>query len=224
MAGFRSTTRLWLAAALATGLAGPLAATTLSDPAGDLLASFIGPANGDLDILSVTARYSGTNILVSSIHGAAIGTTVGSFVVWGIDRGAGTPRLMSGVPPLGDGILLDAIIGLRANGTGFVTTFPAVGAPTTTVLPASAITIADNRISGVVPLSLLPGSGFAVADYGYNMWSRSPGMNNPFIADFAPDNSSFRASFVPEAPTWAMLIAGFGIVGIAARTRQRSIA
>lgn len=209
------------AALLAASLlvSAPAVANTLADPAGDFLPSFAGPLNGDLDIISVTATYDGTNVYLSSTQNAAIGTTTGAVYVWGVDRGAGTARLASGTPPLGTGVLFDGVIQLRANGTGQVTTFPEVGSPTTTPLASAAITISGNGISGIIPLSLLPSRGFSVAQYAYNLWPRSPGTGNTFIPDFAPDNSSFVASVVPEPASWALFIAGFGLVGATLRRR-----
>jgi hypothetical protein len=39
-----------------------------------------------------------------------------------------------------------------------------------------------------------------------------------------PQSQGFLTSFVPEPATWAMMIAGFGLVGIAARRRQSGMA
>jgi hypothetical protein len=205
-------------------VAAPVAANTLTDPEGDFLATYIGPQNGDLDVLSVTAEYSGTFVRLSSVHAGAIGTTVGAPHVWGVDRGAGTARFVGGSPSVGAGVLFDSVVVLRADGTGQVTTFPAMGSPTTTPLAAGAIMIDGNMISVMVPRALLPSRGFAVADYGYNLWPRAPGMGNAFISDFAPDDSTFKASFVPEPASWALLIAGFGFVGAAMRRRRSAIA
>jgi hypothetical protein len=72
----------------------------------------------------------------------------------------------------------------------------------------------------VIPLADLPSNGFTAAQYRYNLWPRD-GLNtadNGQIADFAPDASSFTAS-VPEPAAWALMIAGFGLVGAALRRR-----
>ncbi len=43
------------------------------------------------------------------------------------------------------------------------------------------------------------------------------------ISDFAPDAATFRA-IVPEPATWAMMLAGFGLVGVAMRRRRADFA
>jgi hypothetical protein len=154
----------------------------------------------------------------------AIGTTTGSLFVWGIDRGSGTDRLItSGPPAVGTpDILLDAVVAFNADGTGRVVTFPTMGAPVTTVLDPTLITISGNTISGQVPRSLLPTTGFDFPDYTYIHWSRSIFGSQEFIADLAPDTSSFTATFVPEPATWGLLLAGFGLAGAVLRRRRRA--
>ena len=217
---------LTLAVALAaTALAGtPLNATTFADPLGDFLATFTGPQNSDLDILSGSAVFNADHLLLSSTMNGAIGTTTGSLFVWGIDRGSGTDRLItSGPPAVGTpDILLDAVVAFNADGTGRVVTFPTMGAPVTTVLDPSLITISGNTISGQIPKSLLPTTGFDFPDYSYIHWSRSVFGSQEFIADLAPDSSSFTANFVPEPATWGLLVAGFGLAGAMLRRRRRA--
>ena len=75
-----------------------LPAATVTDAAGDLLATYTGPAGGDLDILSANAYFDGTNYRLSATLNGAVGTTANSLYVFGINRGAGTERLTLGVP------------------------------------------------------------------------------------------------------------------------------
>ncbi len=201
------------------------AAAPLADAANDFLATYAGPTNGDLDILSVEARFDGTAFTLGSVQNGAVGT-VGSLFVWGINRGAGTARLSFGSPSVGAAILFDAVAVFFADGTGRVVTFPAIGAPTITAL--SGVTIAGNSIGGVIPLSLLPSRGFAATDYTFNLWSRqraNPALDggNVEIADFAPDGSSFAAT-VPEPASWALMIGGFGVAGARLRHRRTHLA
>jgi hypothetical protein len=211
-------TALIAAAVVAT----PLHATNFVDPQGDLLATYTGPQDSDLDILSGSAEFTSDDLLLSSTMSGPIGTTAGSLFLWGVDRGSGTDRLItSGPPAVGTpSMLLDAIVALLANGTGRVVTFPAMGAPVTTPLDPALITISGDTISARIPRSLLPTTGFAFEDYTYVHWSRSVVGGQQFIADLAPEANSFTASFAPEPATWALLIGGFALTG--ARLRRRA--
>ncbi len=219
-----SLSRLKLAglAALAIAMTSPVSAAPLADAANDFLPSYTGPQNGDLDVLSVQALFDGTSITLSALLNGPVGTTAGASYIWGIDRGAGTARLAAGTPSVGSGVLFDAVAAFRPNGTGSVTTFPAVGAPTVTNLAANAITINGSFISGVIPLSLLPSRGFAPDQYRFNLWPRS-GAGNAAISDFAPNNSTFAADVVPEPASWMLLLAGLGLTAGVLRQRRTGI-
>jgi hypothetical protein len=64
-------------------------AALISDPAGDFLPTYVGPQNGDLDVLEAEVFFDGSSFLFTSTSNAAIGTTPGGVFVWGINRGAG---------------------------------------------------------------------------------------------------------------------------------------
>jgi hypothetical protein len=214
---------LAMALTAATLVASPLHATTFADPSGDLLATYTGPHDSDLDILSGSAAFNDSDLLLSSTMDGPIGTTTGSLFLWGVDRGAGTDRLItSGPPAVGTpDLLLDAIVALLANGTGRVVLFPAIGAPVTTPLDPSLITISGDTISARIPRSMLPTTGFAFDDYTYVHWSRSVVGGQQFIADLAPDAST-TATFVPEPGVWGLLVGGFALAGAALRRRRRA--
>ena len=93
----------------------------------------------------------------------------------------------------------DAVLVLRADGTGTVTAFNEVGAPTVTVLQNSVFSL-GRFLGALVETSLLPSRGFAVQDYRYNLWTRSGG-GNVGIADLAQGSGTFGA--VPEPATLA---------------------
>lgn len=196
-------------------------AATVTDAANDFLPTYVGPQGGDLDVLTASVRFDGTNFLLSSTHNGAIGTTAGGFYVWGINRGAGTARFVGGTPSVGAGVLFDAVAVLRQDLSLTVVTFPAMGAPTSTMF-ANAVTISGNSLSALVPLSLLGSTGFAPLQYGFNLWPRSPGMGNQFIADFAPDAATITAS-VPEPAAWLLMIGGFAMVGSTMRRRTERV-
>lgn len=203
---FRST---MLALALTIAVA-PAAAMTYTDAANDFLTTYTGPHNGDLDVLQYSASIVGDNFVVSSTMAAAIGMTANAIYVWGVDRGKGTAGFGASLGL--DKVLFDSVIVLRPDGTGLVNLIPGA-----TALAAGSVTISGNTITGTIPIALLPGNGFTAGHYGFNLWPRlnSAGVAN--IADFAPDNGTFRA--VPEPASWALMIAGFGLVGTTMRRR-----
>jgi hypothetical protein len=132
-----------------------------------------------------------------------------------------------GAPPaIGPDKLFDAVAVLFPSGTARVVTFPTMGPPTITPL-ASGASVAGNTISAVIPLSLLPSTGFAATDYVFTLYSRlrsNPLMdgNNSEVADFAPDAAGFTAR-VPEPASWAMMLLGFGGIGAIARGRKAQL-
>jgi hypothetical protein len=206
------------------GSAAPATATSISDPAGDFLGTYTGPQGADLDIVSASVGFDGANYLLATTENGTIGTTAGSLFVWGVNRGAGTARLALGSPSVGAGVLWDSVVVMFPDGTLRIVTFPAAGPPTITNI-LGGTTVAGNGLSAIVPLSLLPSTGFSAADYTFTLWSRdrvNPAVDgtNAEIADFAPDSGSMTPTAVPEPSSWLMLVAGFGIVGAAVRRRR----
>ena len=73
-------------------------------------------------------------------------------------------------------------------------------------------------------------SGFTSRDFGFNISGAFPGfsieqngMGSPFVSSLSGSFSGSTAGAVPEPDSWAMLIVGFGLTGMAARRRQRSL-
>ena len=200
------------------------------DPAGDLLGSFTDGKDpsldfSSLDIVSASVAFDGTDFRLRATTTSPIGLA-GSLYVFGINRGAGTPRLTFGSPPIGAGVLWDAVAILFPDGTGRVVTFPQAGAPTITTLPG-VVTVAGDTIRGVFSAGLLPGRadapGVHPEDYTFTLWSRlrvnpSADGTNAEIADFA----SIGTPTVPEPASWALMLGGFGAIGGALRSRRRT--
>ena len=194
--------------------AGAARAQGIADPFGDYVPGFSGSKLGDLDVLSASVTYDPTNdkFLFTGSFAAAVGTTAGGFYVWGVNRGAGTAGFAANGLP---GVLFDSVLLLRPNGTG------SIGA---NQLPAGAVTISGNTITGVVSGSLLASTGFSKSNYTFNLWPRNTAVGSGFtqIADFAPDNSNFTATVVPEPGSLALMSLGLA-AGLLWRRRSSAL-
>lgn len=196
----------------------------VADGTGDWLDTYTGAHDPGLDILTAAVQFDGSGYALTSVEAGPIDLSGHSLFVWGINRGAGSARLqvLGAPPPVGADKLFDALAVLLPGGTARVVTFPTAGPPTITVLPG-AVTLDGNSISSIIPLSLLASTGFAPQDYTFTLWSRlrvdpTTDGNNGEIADFAPDSAGFKAA-LPEPASWALTIAGVGLLGGALRRR-----
>ncbi|WP_232328852.1 MULTISPECIES: PEPxxWA-CTERM sorting domain-containing protein [Sphingomonas] len=198
-------------------------AQAATDPVGDFLATFTGAQAASLDFTSAEARFDGTKFdLKLTLAGSAAGAPAGQLWVWGVNRGAGTPRLNELFDPDIEPVKWDALAVLAPNGALSVVALQPAGPPAFTFIPGGAV-IDGNSITASVPLSLWGSRGYAPISYTFQLWSRlrtNPAMDGPNdeIADFGP--RVFAA--VPEPASWAMMIAGFACAGAAARRRRRA--
>ena len=221
---------LGLAALVSLNSAPALAASAVVDAYDDFLPTYTaGPANGDLDVIAAAAFYDGANqaFSFSTILADKVGLTPGALYVWGIDRGLGTERFLAGSPSIGAGVFFDSVLVVRPNGTGTYNDF--INGTATALDPAhikiSSLTVTLEDL----PVGLFaPGTAGFRADpsqYTWNLWPRVGLGNNNQISDFAPDaaNLGFQVTAVPEPETYAMLLAGLGLIGFrVARARQRA--
>jgi hypothetical protein len=126
-----------------------------------------------------------------------------------VNRGAGTAGFGASLNL--NGVLFDRTIQLRPDGTGSISGV---------ALPAGSVTISGNTISAEVSGSLLPSTGFALANYTWNLWPRNSAFSGTAaISDFAPDNSNILTTAVPEPGSLALMALGAGVLGW--RLRQR---
>jgi hypothetical protein len=216
-----------LASAFALLTSASAALAQVADPAGDLIGTYTGPTNADLDILSGDVAFDGTSYFLRTTIDGNVGTTAGSLFVWGVDRGSGAPRLTFGNPSVGAGILFDAVVVMFPDGTLRVVTIPLAGAPTISQF-AGGTAITGDSLSATVPLSLLGSMGFAPEDYTFGLWSRArvnPALDgtNAEIADLLMSSGALNARAVPEPGTWLTMLLGFGVAGAAIRRRKKAV-
>lgn len=180
--------------------------TIISDPTGDFLASFVGSHDADLDVTSFGVSYDPgtTNFTLSATLAGAINPALPGLYVLGINTGTGVIAPFGNIGELN--VIFNQVAVIQKTGA--------------TTLSGNSLTatISGNAFSLVVPLALLPSTGFAPENYGWNLWPRNGLGNNNQISDFAPENSTLAA--VPEPATWATMLAGFGLLGGVLRRKR----
>jgi hypothetical protein len=206
---------LLAAALLPMAVSSPALAATASDPTGDFLPSFTGTASPDLDVtsFSVSLNPAATTFSLGAVLAGDIDTSLPGFYVIGVDTGSGTAAPFGAIGE--PNVRFNQVIVVQKNGTA--------------TLGANALTalISGNQFIVSVPVSLLPSTGVAPADYGFNLWPRfgSTVTGNAQISDFAPNNALLTTRGVvtalPEPGTWLSMILGFGMIGGALRLRRR---
>jgi hypothetical protein len=191
---------LFLAGVVALGLAsaGSVSATTMTDATDDFLPTFSGPRDADLDVTSFSVTYNSVTssfLLGATLAGPIDSSKAGLYAI-GVDTGTGpfAPFADVGAP----NVIFNQVVVVRKDGT---------------------VLISGNSFSAVVPLALLPSTGFDPVHYGFNLWPRTGLGANDLISDFAPNNALISAAGVPEPASWAMMLVGFGIAGSALRRR-----
>ena len=213
----KNTRLAWLAASaglLALSSTSALAVTA-NDAAGDFVANYTGVKGGDLDVLSSDVIYNTSTDMftITATMAAAIGTTQGTFYIWGFDHGG--PTANTPFAALGAGnVRFNTTLRLNQDGSGTAGSV---------ALPAGTAVISGSTISVTFSGADLPtiAGGFAKADYTWNLWPRYGGPNpgTQVISDFAPDNAMAAITAVPEPATLAMMGLGMGVLALLRRRR-----
>lgn len=227
------TSRLKAFAALLTALPLTVFAVPITDPAGDLLPTFVPgddpTLHGDTDVISSEVFYnpSTDRFTFTGTHAANIGAstladgTPSAIYVWGLDRGEGTERLAAIV----DDVLFDSVVVLAADGSGFFLDLVTLGA---TPQAIGGVAISGPTISADVEGSLIASLGvFAPEEYTWNLWPRfilenSLIFTDPAVSDFAPDRGNASLTIVGVVPEPAMLLSfGLGLLLVIASRKEK---
>jgi hypothetical protein len=197
-----------LAAAAIAAVAPAHATTTVFDPVNDFIGSYTGPHQADLDVVSLSVDYDpvAAAFHLSSTMAGMIDPSLPGFYAIGVNTGTGINNFAAiGVP----GVVFNKVIAVQKAGTAAISGV---------ALPTGSVTISGKKLSVIVPLSMLPSTGFRPTQYGFNIWPRSGTTGgNAVISDFAPDNAT---ASVPEPSAWLLMIAGLGAAGFALRRHR----
>lgn len=193
--------KLLAAALCVAGLSAQTQALPFIDASDDLLPSYTGARDADLDVVQadvVIDPLAQTITFAGTMRGP-IDTRSPKLYVFGIDRGRGSAGRdlvfqgpLGGEPKIGAGVLWDAAVALTAGGQALL--FDVLN-PGLVPLPNVAVTVNGNQITATVPLALFPSQGFKLKEYTYNLWPRSElSLANTVLSDFAPDDGDAPVS------------------------------
>lgn len=187
--------KLLAAALCVAGFTAHAQALPFIDSSNDLLPSYTGARDADLDVLQadVVIDQRAQTITFSGMLKGNIDTRSSKVYVFGVDRGRGTVGRdlvfqgpLGGEPKIGSGVLWDAAAVLTGSGQALF--FDALN-PGVVPLANVPVSVNGNQITATLPLSLFASQGFTFKEYTYNLWPRSElSLANTVLSDFAPDN------------------------------------
>lgn len=189
-------------------VAGSASARTITDPTGDFLSSFVGDKDADLDVTTFSVSYDpvAQAFLIGATFAGDVDPSRPGVYVLGVDTGTGPAHPFGGIGE--PNVIFNQVALIQKTGAA------TLGGHSLTA------TIAGDSLMLLIPQAFLPSTGFTPQHYGFNLWPRN-GLNpadNTQISDFAPQNALFAA--VPEPAAWAVMLAGFGVLGGALRRRR----
>ena len=200
-------------AALGLATAASAQSNSVNDPVGDFIGSYTGPQNADLDVTSLTVSYNASSMsfLVQSTMAGNIDASLPGLYVIGVNTGTGAAPFASIGEP---NILFNQAIQVQKDGSA------TIGG---VALADGSVTIGGDALSVVIPLSLLPTTGFDPMHYGFSIWPKVTGGLTS-ISDFAPNDSTISAAgAVPEPAAWSLMLGGFALIGGTLRRRRPSL-
>ena len=208
--------KTFLVALMATAIAMPAAAVTISNtPTGGNISPFGAPDTrtyGQVFTAPVTGTLTSFTLFLNGGVGAlrgGVGTWNGT-AAWGSGFGSPTnlylsadvPSMMAGAYTFAPNVAVTA----GSLYVAYLTAFNVAGANATTTMPL----------------------GTAASGLNYFVWNNNsdPVGNGSWNYAFNTGNVQFSATFaaIPEPQSWAMLIAGFGLVGASMRRRKAALA
>ena len=185
----------------------------ITDPVGDFISTYTGLQNPDVDVISASVAFDGTDYIFNTTMNGDIGLSTGALYVWGFNRGQGTARFSPSIPGTED-ILFDSVVLMRPDSTMTVNRIVGGGS---TNFGVGSVSIVGASMSARVAASELPSLGFALDKYTWNLWPRIGSGNNNQISDFAPDNTNAMVEVVPEPATLSIMCLSL----LALRRRKR---
>jgi hypothetical protein len=113
---FTAATTLRIAAAAVVNLVAlPAGPVTITDPVGDFIPAFSGTYSGDIDVVSASVTFDGTDFHFSATLDGTIGTLSTSLYVIGVNRGAATMNFAA--PPINlPGVVFDTVVTMTGGG------------------------------------------------------------------------------------------------------------
>jgi uncharacterized protein (TIGR03118 family) len=167
----------------------------ISDPVGDFLPTYEGPADPALDVVAHEVRIVGDRMEFFGRMDGPIGAATqpeNGFYLFGVDRGLGTARFLAGSPVIGPNVTWDVVVRVNRDGTGHIN-HPLTGLRT--LLDPADIQINGNELTASVPLSDLtpaPAPLLPPEQWTYNLWPRIGEIRgqNQLVSDLAPDDGN----------------------------------